>query len=248
MRGLSKLILVQFKLFLREPAAFFFSLIFPSALLLLFGAIFGNTPDPQFNPDYGYIDTEVPALTGIIIATVGLMSIPIATATSREFGVLRRYRATPMSPATYFVADVVVNLGVSVIGMILLIVLAKVVYGLRFGGDWLSVTAGFLLSALAFIAVGYVIAGLAPTGRVALVIGQLTFFPMMFLSGAAMPREIMPEAVRRVGDFLPLTYVVSLLQGLWFGETWGEHLTAVAILGSMLVVGAIVSSRVFRWE
>jgi len=104
------------------------------------------------------------------------------------------------------------------------------------------------LSALAFIAVGYVIAGLAPTGRVALVIGQLTFFPMMFLSGAAMPREIMPEAVRRIGDFLPLTYVVSLLQGLWFGETWDEHLTAVMILGGMLVVGAIVSSRVFRWE
>jgi len=126
MRGLSKLILVQFKLFLREPAAFFFSLIFPSALLLLFGAIWGNTPDPDFNPNFGYIDTEVPAMTGIIIATVGLLGIPIATATSREFGVLRRYRATPMSPATYFVADVVVNLGVAIIGMILLIVLAKV--------------------------------------------------------------------------------------------------------------------------
>lgn len=248
MRGLNKLILTQFKLFVREPAAFFFTLIFPSALMLLFGAIFGNTPDPQFNPDYGYIDHEVPALAAIIIATVGLMGVPIATATVREQGILRRYRATPMRPFTYFIADVVVYCGVAVMGMILLVTLAKLVYGLRFDGEWWSMAAGFGLGALAFIAVGYVIASLAPTSRVAQVIGQLLFFPMMFLSGAAMPREILPEGVRRVSDFLPLTYVVTLLQGLWQGQAWGEHLPAVTILLVMLGAGAFISSRVFRWE
>ena len=248
MRGVNKLILVQFKLFMREPAAFFFTLIFPSALLLLFGAIFGNTPDPQFDPNFGYIDQVVPAMAAIIIGTVGLMGIPVATATAREQGWLRRYRATPMRPFTYFIADVTVYFGIAISGMILLVVLAKVVYGLRFNGDWWHVAAAFSLGALAFIAVGYVIAGLAPTARVAQVIGQIAFFPMMFLSGAAMPREIMPESVRRVGDFLPLTYVVTLLQGLWQGQAWGDHLSAAAILVVMLTVGTLIASRVFRWE
>ena len=48
MRGLTNLMWVQFKLYLREPAAFFFTLAFPALCLLLFGAIYGNQPMPAF--------------------------------------------------------------------------------------------------------------------------------------------------------------------------------------------------------
>jgi ABC-type uncharacterized transport system permease subunit len=40
---------------------------------------------------------------------------------------------------------------------------------------------------------------------------------MLILSGAAWLRELMPEAVQQVAIFLPLTYVVNLLRGLWVG-------------------------------
>ena len=57
MKGFLKLTQVHLKLFLREPAAFFFTLMFPTMLLLLFGAIFGNGNKPieQFN-GYGMVD------------------------------------------------------------------------------------------------------------------------------------------------------------------------------------------------
>ena len=42
MRGMTQLIVVQFKLFYREPAAFFFTLVFPVLLLVVFGSIFGD--------------------------------------------------------------------------------------------------------------------------------------------------------------------------------------------------------------
>ena len=61
-----------------------------------------------------------------------------------------------------------------------------------------------------------------------------------------MPRETMPENIRRIGDFLPLTYVVELLKGLWFGQGW--NLGAVAVLLGMLVVGTLLATRTFRWE
>jgi ABC-2 type transport system permease protein len=248
MRALSKLIFVETKLFLREPPAFFFTLVFPAFLLILFGAIFGNTPDPRVHPALGYIDYEVPGITAIIIATVALMSIPVSVAGEREKGILRRYRATPLRPAVYLAATNCVYFGMALTGMIILIVLAKLLFGLRFGGNWLSVLGGFTLSALAFFSVGYVVASLASTSRVAQVIGQLAFFPMMFLSGAAFPVQIMPANVRRVSEALPLTYVVRLLQGLWAGDSWGMHLTEVAILVAMLLAGTLVSSRTFRWE
>jgi len=249
MRGLGKLIVVQTKLFLREPPAFFFTLVFPVLMLVLYGAMFGNTPNPRSeHPGLGYVDISVPAITAIIIATVALMSVPVATAEEREKGILRRYRATPLAPATYLAAHVAVYFGLALAGMLILVAVGKVFYGLRFDGNWLSVLGGFTLSALAFFAVGYLLASLAPTARVAQVVGQLAFFPMMFLSGATFPTEIMPAGVRRVADLLPLTYVVRLLQGLWAGEAWGAHLTEATVLASMLVVGTLVSSRTFRWE
>jgi ABC-2 type transport system permease protein len=248
MRVLGKLIFVQTKLFLREPAAFFFTLVFPALLLVLFGSIFGNTPDPRLHSTLGYIDYEVPGLAAVIIATVALMSIPISVAGDREKQILRRYRATPLRPSIYLMATNCVYFGMALLGMFILIVVAKVFFGLRFEGGWLSVMGGFTLSALAFFSVGYVVASLSPTARVAQVIGQLVFFPLMFLSGAAFPAQIMPGNVRRVSEALPLTYVVRLLQGLWSGDSWGKHLTEVGILVAMALVGTIVSSRTFRWD
>lgn len=245
MNSFLKLTQMQIKLFMREPIAFFFTLIFPLLLLLLFGAMFGNDPNPQFG-DFGYIDGQVPGLTAIIIGTVGLLSIPVSTATARERKILRRYQATPLRPLTYFAADVVVNYAVSLIGLILLIIAATFIFDLRFGGSWLSVAVAFTLCTLAFSAIGYVVASLSPTGRIAQVVGQVLFLPMMFLSGATMPLEIMPAGLRAVSNWLPLTHVIKLLQDLWFGSGWNA--TSLLVMGMMLLLGTAASLTVFRWE
>ena len=47
---------------------------------------------------------------------------------------------------------------------------------------------------------------------------------------------------------LPLTYVVSLLQGMMKGNPWSAHLTDLAALALIFVVCTAISARVFRWE
>ena len=89
MRGLYKLSVVEMKLFLREPMAAFFTLVFPLMMLFLFGSIYGNKPSPFFG-GFGSVDISVPAYTAMIIATSGLMGITIVLATYREQGILRR--------------------------------------------------------------------------------------------------------------------------------------------------------------
>jgi len=71
---------------------------------------------------------------------------------------------------------------------------------------------------------------------------------MLILSGAAWPRELMPVTVQKVAAFLPLSYVVNLLRGLWAGQPWGEHLLNVGVLTGMLLLGIIISAKTFRWE
>lgn len=247
MRGLIQLTVMNFKLYLREPIATFFTLAFPPLLVLLFGAMYGNDPSPLYG-GYGTMDITMPAYTALILGTIGLLGVPITTSGYREQGVLRRFRATPMRPLTYIVADLLTNLTMTLLGMAILIGVGWALYKVQFEGQVLSVFVAVIFSGLTMFAIGYLIASLAPGARTAQVIGMVIFYPMMFLSGASVPLEVMPEGVRRISDFLPLTHVVTLLRGLWFGEGWGKHLTEVIILGGILVVGAGLAARFFRWE
>ncbi|HDN79566.1 MAG: ABC transporter permease [Chloroflexi bacterium] len=247
MRGWGKLIITEFKLYLREPTAAFFTLAFPLMMLFLFGSIYGNKPTPLFG-GYGTVDVSVPAYTAMIIGSVSLLGIPVVIATFREKGILRRFRATPLRPQAILVSRIVVDFGMSLLGMALLVIAGKAVYNLRFEGNIFYVALAFALSALSFFSAGFLIASLAPTTRVAQTVGMVLFYPMLFLSGAAIPLEILPENIRRISNLLPLTYVVKLLKGMWFGESWGKHLVETAILAGILIVSTAISSRVFRWE
>jgi len=247
MRGLRELTLTTFKLYLREPIGAFFTLAFPAMLVLLFGAIYGNEPTPLFG-GRGTMDVSMPAYTALILGTVGLMSVPITTAGYREQGILRRFRATPMRPLTYIAADVITNLTMTVLGMGVVVLLGWVLYRVRFEGQIVLVLSAVVLSGLAISSVGYLIASLAGTARMAQIIGMVLFYPMMFLSGAGMPIEVLPESIRRFSTYLPLTYVVRLLRGAWFGEPWREHWLEAVILGVILLVCGGLAARYFRWE
>src|SRR3989304_3249050 len=169
---------------------------------------------------------------GIIIVSGGMMSENISTSEDRERGVLKRFHSTPMSPAIYLFSNVFTYFIMSFIGVTLLFLLGKFVYHAQFEGNIFSVLAGFTISALSFFSFGYLIASLSPTARVANAVGMVFGFIMMFLSGAAIPVEVMGDKVANISKYLPLTYVVSFLKGLWVGDSWGSHwLDLTVILG-----------------
>ena len=105
MKGLMKLIWVEFKLYMRQPQAAFFTLVFPLLLLFMFGSIYGNKPTPFFG-GHGMVDVSTPAYIAIILGSTGFMSMSIIVSTYRERGILRRFRATPLRPMAIIGAQV----------------------------------------------------------------------------------------------------------------------------------------------
>jgi ABC-2 type transport system permease protein len=105
-----------------------------------------------------------------------------------------------------------------------------------------------LLGCLAMFAIGYLIASLAPNARAGQVIGMVLLYPMMFISGAGIPLEIMPQTIRTIARFMPLYYVVNLTKGLWFGESWSAHLLDVMVLICIITIGFGIASRFFKWK
>jgi len=247
MRGLPQLILTQAKLYLREPIATFFTIFYAPLTLILFGSIYGNEPTPMFG-NRGTIDIGVPAYIALIIVTVGLIGLPITVAAEREKGILRRYRATPLHPLAYLLSEVVTYFAMTLLGVFLLILVGWLGWNLRFEGNVLSVLGGFVLATLSTFAFGFLVGSLSPTARLAQTVGMVLAFPMMFISGATIPWEILPGGVQRVAEFVPLTHAVRLLRKLWAGGSWGEVWVSAVVLAGVLVVCTALSARFFRWE
>lgn len=247
MKSLLKMTWMEAKLFLREPIGAFFTLVFPLMMLFIFGSIYGNTPPPGASSQ-GVIDGLIPTFSAMVIGIAGLMSITITMATYRENGILRRLRTTPISPLVVLVAQVIVVFVMTGLGMLLLVTAGKLAYHVRFEGNAFSFLGGFILASLSFFGIGFVLAGIMPTARTAQIVALALLYPMLILSGAAWPRELMPTTVQKFAAFLPMTYVVNLLRGLWVGEAWGQHLMDVGVLIAMLVLGIVMAMKTFRWE
>ena len=247
MRSFWKLTVAECKLYFRFPISAFFTLALPLMLVLLFGAILGNEPSPAYSYG-GWVDTYVPAFSAMVIAISSMASLPIGLASYRERGILRRFRATPVSPAAVLGAQLVIQFAMTLLGMLLLVIAGKVLFHLHFGGNALSVLAAFSLGCLSFFGIGMVLAGVLPNTRTASIVGNVMLQPMVYLSGGTIPREVMSAGMRQFIQFNPLTHVVTLLQGLWKGDPWSLHHTEVIVLSAILVVTAVVAVKVFRWE
>jgi ABC-2 type transport system permease protein len=110
------------------------------------------------------------------------------------------------------------------------------------------VMAAVCLGALAFMALGYVLAGLERTIQAAQVVGNILAFPLLALSGATVPIEILPPAAQSVARLLPLTQFVDLLRGLWLGQGWQPYISQTLVLVGMMAIGAALAAWLFRWE
>ncbi len=243
---LISLIANEFRLYLREPSAFFFTLVFPLLIMLLFGSIWGNEPFPE--TDFGYIDYSTPSFIGLVVLTSGFMHLTINMAVYREKGILKRFRATPVSPLTFLAAQLITLMAISFIGVILLLIGAIFIFGMQFKGSIPEAAAAFILSCTGIAGLGFIPASLVRTVRSGTVTANIIYFPMMFLSGAALPRMMFPEALMKVSNFLPLTHMIELLRGIWFGESLTSMPLEISVMLVTAAVGAVVSTRFFRWD
>ncbi|MBE2223040.1 MAG: ABC transporter permease [Anaerolineae bacterium] len=245
MQAVGKMTWIELKLKMREPIGVFFTLVFPLLLLFLFGTIYGNEPTP-FLGGHGSVDNSVPGYIAMIIGTIALTGLPVVLGEYREQGILRRLQVTPLSSTAVLGAQISTYIVLALFGTALVVLSGMMVYGLAVPSAPIAVLLAIILCCISFFSVGFLLAGVMPTANAAQAVGMALFFPMLFLSGAAMPQEVLPDALVNFSQLLPLTHVVNLLKGLWFGEGW--DVTAVVVLILMFIIATILSAKTFRWE
>src|SRR3954470_3384022 len=248
MNGLWKLTWIEIKVFMREPLGAFGTIIVPVLVFVILGRIGGNVLSTRSITVIDLVRVGLPVFASVLIAISAVLSLVTIITIYREGGILKRLRATPLRPPTILSAHVIVKLLLSATTLFLLVMAGKRYYPVNVAVPLAAFTLALLISTASILSVGFVIASVVPTARFAQPIGALVLYPMLGLSGLFFPIEALPPALQTVSRVLPLTYAVSLMQGIWTGEPWSVHLGDLGALALVSVICVAISSKVFRWE
>jgi ABC-2 type transport system permease protein len=237
---------IELKLFLRDPISVVFTLALPPLVLYVLAEVFGNTPDPQGTVFRGFGPTDyyVPAYIGLVVASLGLIGLPVHLASYRERGVLRRFQAARLPVRALVTSQLVVLVAGVLAGATLLVALARATYSTRWPASWFGVCLATTVGMLAFAALGVLLGVVMPTARAAQGIGILLWFTMQMVSGAGPPPEVLSSTLNAVGNVLPLSHLVIALQDPWLGH--GANWAQIGMLAGIGVASATLAGFALR--
>ena len=221
-RTTARLTWAELRLLAREPTVAVGLIGFPLATVLVLAGVFGQGPDPDFG-GVAPSDHYLAGYVGVVLASLGLITIPVHLAPHRQLGVLRRFRSSGLSAGVLVASELALGLVLGTVAAVVVLVAGAAVYGLRMPEDPVAVLGWYVAGLACFTAIGVALGSVLPSGRAASAIGNLVFVPMFLLGGGGPPRAVMTSAMQTLSDALPLSHLVGGLRLAWLGTTDDPH-------------------------
>jgi ABC-2 type transport system permease protein len=240
----------QLRLLLRTPMAAFATIVIPLMVLLAVGLLYRGSHIGS-RGDIAYIQFFDPAMIAFATVTACYMSVVSTTVVSREQGILKRLRSTPLPPWLYLAAKVATVALVAFVSSVTVIAVGAGVYGFHL--NWGAVPAALLvwvIAVVSFSALGLAVTTLVPRAEAALPVAWGSMLPLCFVSDVFQPIDGAPEWLRAVASSLPLRPFADELESL-LGPRGApvalnsRHLEVLALWGVVAIVFALAS---FRWQ
>ncbi|MDQ4095559.1 MAG: ABC transporter permease [Actinomycetota bacterium] len=242
-------VLYQNRAFWRNPPAAFFTVLFPLMFLVIFNLLFGSGEIEGTNVSLSTF--YVPAITAFAVISASFTNIAMGVSFSRDSGLLKRLRGTPLPGWSYMAARVLHSTLIA----LLLTAVATAAGALFYDVDVPTTTmpaviVSVLLGALAFSALGLAITAVVPNAEAAPAVINGVILPLLFISDIYIPDDNAPEWLRAVASVFPVKHFSEALQTPFdpfvtgSGFEWG-HLAVLAVWG---VIGLALAVRFFSWE
>jgi ABC-2 type transport system permease protein len=229
------------RMFWRNPSAAFFNFALPFLFLILIASVFGA--------DRKELNILIPGIAGMAVLGTTFTALAYNFVFSREQGILKRVRGTPMPPIAFFggvIANAVANAFVQVA---LVVAIGHLFYDVSWPRDWLELVVFLVVGVVAFGALGIAFANVIPNFDAAPAYINAVFLPAIFISGVFYSTDSMPELLKAIAVALPLKHVIDGMSGaIVTGKGLGDHLTALAVVGGWALAGLLLAVRSFRWD
>lgn len=240
---LTKLTWIEIKVFLREPLGAIGTVLIPVVVFVVLSQFFGGD-----GPDRSLFSDDLPVFAVILAAIGAVLSLTTIIAIYREGGILKRLKATPLSPLVILSTHVVVKILLTSVTLVLLLMAGRRFYsGAPPAAPW-SFFLGLVLVTVSLLSLGFVLASVVRTARFAQPVGSIFLYTLLAVSGLFFPLSLLPKPWQIAALASPLTHAVALLRGLWDGTGWTSLWIAVLALVANFVVCTALSARLFRWE
>ncbi|MBY9079376.1 ABC transporter permease [Paenibacillus sp. HN-1] len=247
MRAFRALLKAECKLSLRGMDMFIFAICMPVVAVIILGAVFGNKP--AFNgAAYTFLEQSFGAVATIAICAGGVMGLPLVVSDYRGRRILIRFKVTPTSPALILAVQIAVYALYSIVSLILVYMTAAMFFGYQHHGSWLHFIGAYLLVMVSMFSIGLLVGGLAPNMKAASAAASLLYFPMLLFSGATLPYEVMPRALQKAADLLPLTQGIKMLKAASLDMPMESVILPITIMFVLAVICVGISLRLFKWE
>jgi ABC-2 type transport system permease protein len=231
---------------IRIPEVLVFSSIQPVMFVLLFAYVFGGAiPVGDGGPEVyrSYL------MGGIFVQTVAFTAAATGVGLAEDLkrGLIDRFRSLPISSSAVLVGRATGDTLRNVLTIVIMTLVGLLV-GWRIEDGLLRGLAAYLLLlafAYAMAWIGILIGLSVPSPEVANTAGFLWLFPLTFLSNAFVPLAGMPDWLRPVAEWNPISAVVAAIRELFgnpnpfLSDAWPlQH----PVLASWLYIVAILGA------
>ncbi len=237
------------KAFWRNPAAVFFTVMFPVVVFLILAVVFDGSVVRSHGVEVEATTYYVPAIMALSVISATMQTLAMTLVIAREDGRLKRGRGTPM-PAWVFIAGRIGNsVVVTILMLALLAAIGAALYSVPFPWERLpEMLVTLVIGAAAFSCLGIALTAAIPSQDAAAAIVNALLLPLYFLSGIFIPEDELPSGVISFANHFPVrpffeAFFQSYVPSTGPAIAWHE-LLVVAIWG---VAGLLAAIRFFRW-
>lgn len=190
-----------------------------------------------------------PGLLGWAVAMSATFGAALTLVQWRTTKLLRRLRLAPVSTGSLVAARIVVSIAVAFVQVVVFVVLAVLVFGLRLSGWWWMSLPLVVAGTLSFMAIGLLAGAVSKTSEGASGLANLVVLPMAFLSGSFIPLDVAPAWLQAVSRAMPLRYLNDgMLDVMVRGQGPAAVLAPIGVLLAFALVLGLLATRFFRWE
>ena len=247
MKSFKTMLKTELILSLRGMDMFIFAICMPIVVLIVLGLIFGDKP-AYSGAEFTFLQQSFGALSAISICAGGVMGLPLVISDYRSKQILKRFHVTPVKPIIILLVQVTIYALYSVASLILLYVVAKIFFGFVMNGSLLLFLIGWLFVMISMFSIGLMVGGIAKNTKSAGIIASILYFPMIIFSGATLPYEVMPIALQKFADVLPLTQGIKILKATTVGQPMDDIIVPILIITAIATACSFIAVKWFKWE
>ena len=239
--------------FWRNPAAAFFTFAFPLMFLVIFNLIFGGDTTARFQcaREFSVSNFYIPAVTAFAVISACYTNIAITIAFTRDEGVLKRLRGTPMPSWVYLFGRIVHAIFIALVLVVIVVLFGKAFYHVDIPGKTMPAFLGTLaVGAACFSALGIAVTSIIPNADASPAVVNATILPLLFISDVFIPLNKAPKYLTTFSNLFPVKH---FSHGLLVADSpcpKGSGFVAhdLIAMGIWLVAGVLLSVRYFSWE